>query len=167
VTLQVPFEQFVPTVRRLLSNAPAFVRDHGSGSLVTAADPAKRCIVACAHTDSASKTIDLLRAAGLEASHGQWREEGDIDDLHGGESVPYVAAISYRTEGDSPGIWVDAFQELPTQVMALRSLYDEFRSTGELSDDISFEEFVRLACPNVVIASPEDLASYVRQKEGC
>jgi hypothetical protein len=51
-------------------------------------------------------------------------------------------------------------------MQVLKSLFDEFRDTGEL-DEISFEEFVRQANPNVVIVSPSELQSFLTQKDGC
>ena len=63
-----------------------------------------------------------------------------------------------------PGVWVDAYSEQPSAAMALKGLYDEFRSTGEVGE-ISFEEFVRLALPNVVIVSPLEIEKFIESKE--
>jgi hypothetical protein len=45
-------------------------------------------------------------------------------------------------------------------------MFDEFRATGEL-DEIPFEEFSTLANANVVIVSPAEIDSYLRQKDEC
>ena len=47
----------------------------------------------------------------------------------------------------------------------LRTMFDEFRDTGEM-EHISFEEFLQLANPNVVILTPSELRSFMDQKSG-
>ncbi len=51
-------------------------------------------------------------------------------------------------------------------MQVLKAMYEEFRATGELGD-VAMEEFIRLANPNVVIISPNELLSYLLQKEDC
>jgi hypothetical protein len=50
--------------------------------------------------------------------------------------------------------------------MVLKAMYDEFRATGEV-DEVPFEEFVQLANATVVIVSPVEIESFLKQKEEC
>lgn len=95
---------------------------------------------------------------------GSWSQGTDLPDREISISEAYVAAIAYQSSEHKPGIWVDAFPSLPTQVQALRALFDEFRATGEIAE-VSFEEFVRLANPNVVIVGPAEIHSFLTQKD--
>lgn len=75
----------------------------------------------------------------------------------------FIAAVAYVSAEAMPGIWIDAYPWQPTQVQVLRALYDEFRSTGEVAE-IPFEEFIRLASPNVAIVSPLEIDGFVESK---
>jgi hypothetical protein len=75
-----------------------------------------------------------------------------------------VAAVSYASGTNQPGVWVDAFEGPPTTVQVLRSVYEEFRKNGEMPE-VSFEEFVRIANPNVAIVTPPELAAYLQAKQ--
>ena len=55
---------------------------------------------------------------------------------------------------------------LPTQLTVLKTMYDEFRHTGDI-EEVPFEEFVQFTNPNVVILSPAELESFAKQKEEC
>ncbi|MBI3720930.1 MAG: hypothetical protein HY248_00125, partial [Fimbriimonas ginsengisoli] len=55
------------------------------------------------------------------------------------------------------------YEDPPTQLQVLRTLYDEFRETGEVGD-VSFDAFVRMAQPNVLILSLAELREFLRSK---
>ena len=162
MTLQVPFETFPAVVARVLKVKEAFVTRHSGGALVTAADPQRGALVACIVALPVEEAREKLVAEGLEVFEGSWTG-ADTGDLACEMAEAFVAAISFQSSEGKPGIWVDAFPSLPTQIQVLRGMYDELRDTGELSD-VSFEEFVRLANPTVVILSPSDLRSFLTQK---
>ena len=106
----------------------------------------------------------MLIESGLEVFEGEWSE--DRTEASEEEPALYVAAIAYRSKERAPGLWVDAFESPPIQGQVLKALYDEFLENGEIQD-VSFEEFVRISEPTVVIVSPEDLSAFARSKEGC
>lgn len=163
MTLHVSFEQFSKTVHGLLETRAAFVTAKGMGSLVTAADSGKGFIVACIADVSPAQAKTKLTRSGLEAFDGAWTLSDDLSIGCGEASEIYIAAVSYKSGESMPGVWVDAHRSAPTQVQVLRLLYDEFRETGELPD-VSFEEFVRLSEPNVVIVSPNEIQSFLDKK---
>lgn len=160
MTLEVPFEEFAKAAKRLTVGRVAFVTTEGSGTRVTAADPLRGIRVVAHGALSIKSAEEKLRADGFEVEHGRWIP----DEAQAGESEPHVVAVAYRTSGTQPGLWVDAFPNTPTPVQAIRALYDEFSSTGEIAE-VPFEEFVRLAEPTVVIVSPSELRSFAASKD--
>ena len=163
MTLQVPFEQFPKTVQRLLETKEVFLSAHGHGTLATAADTLKGILI-LSHTDHAlAAAKSKLKHAGLEPFEGVWKLTDDIQAEGAEVCEAYIAAVSYKSAESMPGVWVDAHRMLPTEVQVLRVMYDEFRETGELPD-VSFEEFVRLSEPNVVIVSPNEILSFLEKK---
>ncbi|MGV3615501.1 MAG: hypothetical protein ACO1SV_09230 [Fimbriimonas sp.] len=162
MTLQVPFESFVAVVGRVLGAREAFLAPHPSGTLVTAADPSRGALVSTLATVPPEEVRRLLGEAGIEAFDGTWGG-ADTPSLSPETTDAFIAAVAFESSEGRPGVWVDAFPSLPTQVQVLRTMYDEFRGTGELSE-VTFEEFVRLANPTVVILSPSDLRSFLAQK---
>ncbi len=161
MTLQVPFVSFTATAAKLVGGSPVFVAPNAGGTLVTAADPAWAIVVAALAPSPPDAVRSELEAAGLEVLEGAWtlREPSELATA----TEAFVAAVAYQSAEYRPGVWIDAYPTLPTQVQVLRGMYDEMRQTGELSE-VSFEEFVRLANPTVVILSPSDLRSFLSQK---
>lgn len=166
MTLQVSFDQFAETVKRLLDQEEAYVSAHSAGSLATSAHPEKSIVVAAVTPVAPDVAIHALTSAGLTVHQGTWLTAEEILDPTVGSTPTYVAAVAYRSSDEKAGVWIDAYPSLPTQVTVLRAMYDEFRETGEV-DDVGFEEFVQLANPNVVIVSPTEIESFLRQKEEC
>lgn len=166
MTLHVPFDQFSRTVQRVLGTKEAYVAASGPGSVVSSAVVEKGFIVVSRTDHSVGAARSKLEHAGLTIHEGNWSLAVDTD-LHGEDRAdPFVAAVAYRSGETTPGVWVDAYPTLPTQIQVLRAMYDEFRQTGELPD-VSFEEFVRLSDPNVVIVTPNDLQSFLEKKGDC
>jgi hypothetical protein len=61
-------------------------------------------------------------------------------------------------------VWMDAYQEEPNHVHVLQALYEEFRQTGEMSD-VTIEDFIRNANPNVVVVSDTQLKGFIDAKQ--
>jgi hypothetical protein len=164
MTLSVPIDQFAEAVRRVLGQDDAYVAPAESGSIATAFSVVKKIRLVSSSPEPADRLCEILRSANLKVQGGQWvaPEEALPSEVH---TPTYIAAIAYATGHTQPGIWVDAFPSLPTQAQALRSLFDEFKETGEIADDVAFEEFVRQANPTVVIVSPTELRSFADSKE--
>lgn len=166
MTLHVPFDQFAKTVTHFLSTKDVFVSAQGFGSLLTAAQPEKGLLIVC-HADSApTSTKEKLVQDGMTCFEGAWKLSDDVTTEEEGLTEAYIAAVSYKSGESMPGVWVDAHRTLPSQVQVLRVMYDEFRETGELPE-VSFEEFVRLSEPNVVIVSPHEIQRFVDRKGDC
>lgn len=161
MTLRVPFDGFIPALRRA-GMEEAYVSPIPTGCVVTAADPKVEWRLYCRVKDTPENVWATLEAAGIQVYDGIWEGEADeTDDV--GVAGAYIGAVSYETEEIKPGLWIDAFHDLPTQVQVLRCMYDEFKQTGE-TGDVTFEEFVRMANPTVLVLSPADLRSFLIQK---
>lgn len=159
MTLQVPLEQFAPTLARHGLAREAYICSQDGTTRVTAAHPTHQIVVvACTRLDVGT-TRERLEAAELAVYEGHWRTEG-APELAMNEPETYVAAVAYRSGEDRPGLWIDAYSGPPSQMQVLKRLYDEFRQTGEMGE-LHFEEFVRLSHPNVVILHPSDLRNFV------
>jgi hypothetical protein len=163
MVLHVPFTSFLELARSW-GVKEAFVSPSGESVIVSAAHPSQPRILKATVRKHAEEVNGDLRNAGLTPYPGQWEAESAENEGQESEEWPFVAAVSYIAAEEMPGVWVDAYKELPAQVTVLRRMYDDFRSTGEL-DEIPFEEFIRLSHPNVVILSPADLREFARQDE--
>jgi hypothetical protein len=167
MTLQVSFDQFAETVKRLLNQEEAYVSPHPAGTLVTSAKPEKGIVVAAITPLNPDMVSASLKDLGITVFHGTWLTSEEMLSTEPIQSTAsFIAAVSYRSTSDKAGVWVDAYPSLPTQVTVLKAMYEEFRQTGEV-DDVPFEEFVQLANPNVVIVSPAEIESFLRQKGEC
>lgn len=162
MTLRVPFEQFSETVRRVVGTDEAYVVPTENGCICTAFDVAKRVRVLTKESGPAKAVKEKLEKSGMKIRPGYWAE-GDEDVPEPAPPIPFVAAVSYDATNHHPGVWIDAYDTLPTAAQVLRAMFDEFSDTGELQE-VSFEEFVRLAKPNVVIVTPSELVSYAIAK---
>jgi len=164
VTLQVPFEQFAKTAERLTGAKVAFLSRHPGGTLATAAKPEARTIVASLTTLELRPAREALTKAGLEVLEGVWSFDGQVEMEANPLHSVHIAAVAYQSAEAKPGLWVDAYATLPTEVFVLRAMYEEFTSTGQM-DEVAFEEFMRLANPNVVILTPAELSGFLKQKD--
>jgi hypothetical protein len=165
MTLQVSFDQFAETAKRVLGVEEAYLTSRDGATLVTAASSDKPVVVAAFSPGDPEIAAEALKKAGFTTFTGTWLTPEEVIEQTATPSV-YIAAVSYRSAEDKPGVWVDAYPSLPTQVTVLKAMYDEFRSTGQM-DEIPFEDFAQLANTNVVIVSPSEIESYVRAKEEC
>ncbi|RYG21957.1 hypothetical protein EON82_17970 [bacterium] len=160
MTLDVPFDGFVAAAKRLANGQPTFVTPESGGTRVSCADTGKGIRVVAYSPKDLDPVAEELRKAGLDVTEGRWIP----DDAPAASGDVYVAAIAYRTDSTQPGLWVDAFPQLPTSVQAITSMYEEFRETGQVAE-VPLEEFVRLAEPTVVVLSPPELRGFAAGKD--
>lgn len=167
MTLEVPFAAFVATVRRTVGDSDVYLARHARGTLVTSARPESNVVVASVNPFGFDQTKSALEAAGVVCHAGSWFDP-ESPAMATSHIDIYVGAVAYRSSESSPGIWVDVYDSIPTQVQVLRAWYEEFRETGEVND-VTFEDFVRQAEPNVAIVTPTELQSFLEAKfrENC
>lgn len=160
MVLTVPFDGFIKAALSLPGAKNAYVSTFGSRVVVTAADASTGAIVRSHADRPLAEVRSLLEKAGLTVGEGLW---GDRSDDPG---ALWVAAVAFKSEEDTPGLWVDTYETKPTTGQVLAELYEEFRETGVVGN-MALEEFIRLSDPNVVILSPEDQAEFARKSHGC
>lgn len=166
MVLRVEFEQFPQTVKRLLDCEQAYIAARPGGALISAADHKSHTLILCEVELTPEQTRPQLEKQGMEIFKGSWSLDGSELEL-GASGSAHVAAVAYESEESKPGLWMDAFAEKPTLADVMRTMYDEFRANGEVPEHTSLEEFIRLANPNVVILSPEQIGGYIEAKIEC
>lgn len=165
MVLRVEFEHFHDTAKRMLPNAAAYVSAAGAASVVSAADPKSQTLLVSHAQLSQAETEAKLRELGMEVFSGSWSL--DAAGFTEGSGACFVAAVAYASEEQKPGLWIDAYAEKPELADVMRAMFDEFKANGEVPEETSLEEFIRLANPNVVILSPEQLGNYMEAKADC
>ncbi len=161
MVLQVEFEGFSAAVREYIGLTRAYVAVSHGQTLVSAAKPKEGLVVQAYTSLSVQEAREKLAQEGLPMADGVWLDPAGPSDQTEALTA-WVAAVSYQSAERKPGLWLDAFPDPPSTSDVLTALYDEFVETGELQD-MSLEQFIRIATPNVVILSPEDQARYLRK----
>ncbi|HRJ27726.1 MAG TPA: hypothetical protein PLO61_09500 [Fimbriimonadaceae bacterium] len=162
MVLRIEIGSFADEVKARLNHHEAYVAPLGRRTLATAASPERDLMIAAQAPLSLAETSRLLESQGMKVTHGTWLLESfELDDTP--PALGFVAAIAYRTQENKPGVWMDAFPQEPNPAEVLRALYDEFRETGELPE-VSYEEFLRLAHPNVAVISPDEITRFLERK---
>lgn len=165
MTLHVEFENFADAVKSHLGNAKAYIGRRENRTHVSAADPKSNTLISASTSLNMADASKLLEKSGMSVEHGGWSEAaGGATDALG--ELPYVAAVAYKSSEDMPGLWMDAYEIPPTPAVVLKAIYDEFRQTGEVGD-MTFEEFIRLASPNVAIVGPTEIERFLSDKAAC
>jgi hypothetical protein len=127
-------------------------------SRATAAEPTTGTIVQTEAPGDLDTFVARLKADGLEVAHGQWLTEVEAAE-HDRLRPVWIAAVSYRSGDERPGLWVDTSHSAISVTDALMRMYEEFEREGHVHD-LVFEEFVRLIDANVVVMSPEQAQAF-------
>ncbi len=161
--LEVNLERFCDEAKNRLKTKEVYLDAHRGGSIITAANAEATILVSSRSSLAPEEVKKKLEDAGLHVHEGSWISDNRLPSTADGQPL-FIAAVAYKSGENKPGLWIDAYADLPTPAEVLNALYDEFRQTGELAD-VSFEEFLRLAYPNVVIVSPTEIARYIEAKQ--
>lgn len=165
MVLQVEYDDFAAAVEKVLAIKLAFAVRQGSTTVVTAAKADKNAIVRAETSKGVAAVRNELQLKNIEVLDGEWRAGGGAALAASAiaETAGYIGAVAYKSREAMPGLWVEAFPHEPTNAEVLRAIFDEFSATGEL-EEVTFEEFVRLAQPNVLVLAPDDVAAFLRAK---
>ena len=109
MVLKVPFEGFAESARKHAHSSEAFVSRRGSGTVVTAADPVKGVLMHAESDLSVVEVRKLLSSAGMTVRDGCWG--GSVD---GSSPELWVGAVAYKSNEETPGLWVETFSSKPT-----------------------------------------------------
>lgn len=158
--LTVPYSEFLETAKRF-DIGEVFVEPAEKGVVLTGLLPNRDHVLRAWTEEDRTAVERELTPLGFLVLTGEWTRDAVSPD-HTLDRC-WVAAVAYVSDKKMPGIWVDAFDAEPTPAQVLKAVYDEFLATGELNE-VSMEEFVRLAEPNVVIVTPSSLKSFLEAK---
>lgn len=161
MTLRVPYSDFVAAATRFEVREAYIIAKHGATEVSSVMKSSGRILFS--RTDTPLEDVRAqLSEGGLHVFNGAWSIDPPEDEPCLAAET-FIAAVAYVSSETMPGVWVDAYPWQPTQVQVLRAMYDEFRSTGEVAE-IPFEEFIRLASPNVAIVSPLEVEGFIESK---
>jgi hypothetical protein len=158
MVLFVAPDRFADEVRRHCPRPLAYVWWSSGFSRATAAEPTTGTIVQTEAPGDLDTFVARLKADGLEVAHGQWLTEVEAAE-HDRLRPVWIAAVSYRSGDERPGLWVDTSHSAISVTDALMRMYEEFEREGHVHD-LVFEEFVRLIDANVVVMSPEQAQAF-------
>jgi hypothetical protein len=161
MTLRVPYSDFAAAATRFEVREAYILQKRGGTEVTSVTKDSGRILFSRTELTLEEAREDLTKK-GLHVFDGAWSLDPPEEDAGRCEDT-FIAAVSYVSSEAMPGIWVDAYPWQPTQVQVLRALYDEFRDTGEVGE-VPFEEFIRLASPNVAIVSPLEIEGFVESK---
>lgn len=92
---------------------------------------------------------------------GAWIGEEAIA-IHANFFDCHVAGVAYRSDSRNPGLWMEAFDNEPTQLDVLRQFYREFQEAG-FGENLDLDSFMRAVDPTVVILSPESIRTFAQK----
>ncbi len=164
MVLTVPFEDYASVAKRL-ALVDVFVAERNSHTHISAVDIQKQVLVTAASELPLKEVTKKLESTGLHVFPGQWSDQ-DQGGNGGTNCEAFVAAVAYRSRESMPGLWMDAFPTMPTPQIVLRAMFDEFRSNDEIGN-VTYEEFIKLAHPNVLILNPSEITTFVTSKQEC
>jgi len=164
MVLTVPFSDYPAVVKRQ-ELVDVFVSARNKHTLLSAVDLKKNVLITSSSELSPAEVKSHLESAGLHVFPGQWSEQDSTLNQNGIREA-FVVAVAFRSREAMPGLWMDAFATMPTPQIVLRTMYDEFRANDEIGN-VTYEEFINLAHPNVVILNPGEVATFLAQKEEC
>lgn len=155
--LRVPFEDFPLEAEEHFGKRLAYLHREGEETWVTLGSATSTIVLVSLAMHPLMRVRELLEAEGVEVRSGFWIGPGHSAEL--GRDPVYVAAVSYRTDEKQPGLWVDANFSEQTEAGVVRRMYDELVKNEELTKT-SYEDFLSLAKPVVVILSPQELRTF-------
>ena len=159
MVLTVPIEQFSEAVQRYTKSTDVYVTVLESQTVVTAFAPDTATIVCAKTSVDIQEVRATLTKAGLKVFDGHWSDGETLE-----RSELWIGAVAYKSVEETPGLWVNAFRSKPSTGQVLSALYEEFRVAGDVGE-VSLEEFIRLADPNVVILSPSEQALFASRSD--
>lgn len=157
MVLQVDLEQFSDELQFQRFLPICYVSVQDQYICVQAIDSERKNIIQVLTSKKIEEVKHYLQQNNLTIREGAWGGcNQELRNQYSHKNL-YVAAISYFSCESKPGLWIHTYQEEPTPAEVLKKIYDEFKEAGEIANT-HFEEFLRLACPNVLILSQEQLS---------
>jgi hypothetical protein len=142
------------------NGATVYLSRQGEFTTATATDPEQTFIFRCQHQIPLEQAKQDLESVGHACRNGRWTTESEsasLDEL-------YIAAVAYQSDQKEPGLWIDVYTQAPTPSQVLANLLAEFNADGTL-DHADNDSFSKIAFPNIVILSPQNIQSFLAQNQ--
>lgn len=161
MVLEVSFEDFAQELASRNLERIAYMAPTRSGSQLTAGNPSTELILYCRTSLDEPKIEAELAKGGIEIRRGAWIGEEAIA-INSNFFDCHVVGVAYRSDSRNPGLWMEAFDNEPTQLDVLRQFYREFQLAG-FGADLDMDSFIRAVEPTVVILGPDTIRSYAQK----
>ena len=163
MTLRVDYVDFADSVVRLTGKREAYWRAIGDHIRLSAADPKSQTIIRSATSVDLATVKNALTAENFLLLPGEWTDESDVAVDVVESVVGAVAAVSYETTGHHPGLWMDAYPTVPTELEVLEAMYEELTHNGEIPA-VTFDRFTSDLNGHVVILTNQQIRNYIGAK---
>lgn len=145
---------------RYPKGATIYLAREGRNTVLTHLDSRDRILFRCEHPVTLEEATAALNTLGHTCQKGVWSTESEHQSL---EEL-YIAAVAYKSDETKPGIWLDAYDHQPNPSEVLANLLAEFNAEGTLNDADN-ETFTKIAHPNVVILSPDNIQNFLAKNQ--
>lgn len=165
MTLVVEFSEFASSARRYGAGADnvIYLKPVADSVHLTYVNPASKVQIVSFYVGTEESAKKQLEADGFTTARGTWVTEASLEHLARVTGDAYIAAVAYQTPA-GPGLWMDSSPTPPLESTVLKAIFHEFVDEGLLGDD-QYEAFIEQAAPIVRILSPEDIQTFLRQKQ--
>ena len=163
MTLRVDYVDFADSVIRITGKREAYWRALGEHIRLSAADPKSQTIVRASTTLDFETVGKALVAENFLLVPGEWTDESDVAVDVVESVVGAVAAVTYETTGHHPGVWMDAYPNVPTELEVLEAMYEELTHNGEIPA-VTFDRFTSDLNGHVVILTNQQIRNYIGAK---
>ncbi len=163
LVLDVEFEAFFEEAKLRMPGERIYLARRSGRTWLTAASGPAGVLLRASTDRSLAQVEESVRVRNVDFAIGQWSADGQLEEFRSFDAV--IAGVAYRSEESKPGLWLDAFPDEPSVQEVLTSFYNELTQSGD-AGDISFEDFLRLASPNVVILRGEEIRYHLGMKDG-
>ncbi len=136
--LKLPFKTFLNTIKEDKGlDKTIYYEIQGDKTILTLANFKNNCTLQCSTGFKLSEIKNELTAKGYTLSEGRWFDTSQDNERMLGY---WITVITYPTQSETPGIWIDINYHKPETMESLKKMYDEFIQSGDLKG-VSFDQF--------------------------
>lgn len=165
MVLQVEFSSLGEEAKKHHIKPFVYLSHSGSRCIATLADPTLRLVIQGESQLGLEEARKELGDQGLNVSEGRWVPDPLAGELQIQESI-WVAAVSYRSTEEKPGLWVHAYRGEPSVGDVIKLFHVEMSHEAGLVN-VALEDFLAAAEPNVVVIGPDQMEAFANSSPEC